>query len=199
MLGQRPAGAVESPDQAGANAPVREPELPDVILQDFRRDCGMPHAFVIRVASSESGIQPQTVRWDRPWLIIGRGRECDLHLPHSEVSRRHAYLQVLHGVVYCLDLGSQTGTHWSHGSNASQSGRVELGEPVSIGPYSLRIEATEERLPGVPEATPEPEDPALPLMHLDFLNVGQEARALAGEAADHADREERALQGPAGG
>lgn len=153
---------------------LREPDLPRSALEQFRRDCGMRSSYLIRVACSESGSQPQTLLWDRPWLIVGRSEECDLHLPHAEVSRKHAYLQVVRGRVCCLDLGSRTGTHWMHGGNANQAGPVDAGEPVSIGPYSLTLEETDG---GLEEADPPPDDEEAPLeMHLDFLNVGDDVR-----------------------
>lgn len=119
---------------------LRESDLPQSVLGEFRRACGQTAPLLIRISSSESASRPQTVLWDRPALLIGRGQECDLRLTHAEVSRQHAYLQIVGDRVHCADLGSATGTHWAQGANARQSGTLDCGEPVSIGPYSLTIE-----------------------------------------------------------
>jgi pSer/pThr/pTyr-binding forkhead associated (FHA) protein len=119
---------------------LRESDLPQSLLSRFRTACGQRCPFLIHISSSESGSRAQTVLWDRPSLIIGRAQECDLRLPHAEVSRLHAYLQVVGGRIYCTDLSSGTGTHWAQGSNRRQEGSLPFREPVSIGPYSLSIE-----------------------------------------------------------
>ena len=131
-----------SPTGPTESAPRRLPEsdLPQSLLSRFRTACGQTSPYLIHISSSEAGSRTQTVLWDRPALIIGRAQECDLRLPHAEVSRLHAYLQVIGGHLYCADLGSGTGTHWSQGSNRRQEGPLDFGEPVSIGPYSLTIE-----------------------------------------------------------
>jgi pSer/pThr/pTyr-binding forkhead associated (FHA) protein len=131
-----------SPPAPDSPAPrrLRESDLPQSLLSRFRTACGQGCPFLIHISSSESGSRAQTVLWDRPTLIIGRAQECDLRLPHAEVSRLHAYLQVVGGRLYCVDLGSGTGTHWAQGSNRRQEGPLDFGEPVSIGPYSLTIE-----------------------------------------------------------
>lgn len=114
--------------------------MPQSLLSEFRRECGQTCPFLIRISSSESGTRAQTVLWDRPSLIIGRGQECGLRLPHAEVSRQHTVLQVINGKLWCSDLGSSRGTHWAHGARSRQNGMLGFGEPVSIGPYSLTIE-----------------------------------------------------------
>src|SRR5688500_16708886 len=43
-------------------------------------------------------------------LVIGRGEECDLRLPHDSVSRRHAVLSGDDGTWCIEDLGSSNGT-----------------------------------------------------------------------------------------
>jgi pSer/pThr/pTyr-binding forkhead associated (FHA) protein len=133
---------VTSPPKPARSAPrrLRESDLPQSLLSQFRTACGQTCPFLIHVSSSEPSSRAQTVLWDRPSLIIGRAQECDLRLPHAEVSRVHAYLQIVGGRIHCADLGSGTGTHWSQGSNRRQEGPLEFGDSVSIGPYSLSVE-----------------------------------------------------------
>lgn len=119
---------------------LRESDLPQSLLNEFRRACGQTAPLLIRISSSKSGARAAKVLWDRPTLMIGRAMECDLRLPHAEVSRQHAYLQIVNGQIFCADLGSGTGTHWPQGASTRQYGALEFGVPLSIGPYSLVIE-----------------------------------------------------------
>jgi len=146
---------------------LRETDLPQSLLSQFRMACGQTCPYLIHVSSSEPGFRSQTVLWDRPSAIIGRAQECDLHLPHAEVSRQHAYLQIVGGQVFCSDLGSGTGTHWPQGSNRRQEGPLDAGETFSIGPYSLSVEPAPQ-LESFPRLAPEPR-PAIPSgLFLDF-------------------------------
>jgi pSer/pThr/pTyr-binding forkhead associated (FHA) protein len=169
-----------SPPKPARSAPrrLRESDLPQSLLSQFRTACGQTCPFLIHVSSSETGSRAQTVLWDRPSLIIGRAQECDLRLPHAEVSRLHAYLQVVGGRIFCTDLSSGTGTHWAQGSNRRQEGPLDFGEPVSIGPYSLTIEPA----PQLETFSPfEPLDPAaVPSgLFLDFHDGENPARRWA--------------------
>ncbi|MGD9858421.1 MAG: FHA domain-containing protein, partial [Planctomycetaceae bacterium] len=153
----------------------------------FRRECGQKTAYIVRTSSSQPGNGSQPLLWDRPTLIVGRGGDCDLCLPHSEISRQHAYFQIIGDRIYCADLGSRTGTHWSNG--ATQAGWIDPNEPVSLGPYSLTFEPVP--LPVDPEAD-SPDDATSDLteseldeeagpgnghdLFLHFLNAGRKVR-----------------------
>lgn len=78
----------------------------------------------------------------RPFLVVGRSTECDLTLPDSEVSHRHASLQLFRGEVFCVDLMSRTGTYW--GEERRRSGWLAPGEHLKIGPYRIRYPKTAE-------------------------------------------------------
>jgi hypothetical protein len=67
----------------------------------------------------------------------GRHADADLCLDHGQVSRRHAYLQLIGGRLFCVDLGSRTGTTLASGG--AGSGWVERASPIEIGPMSLRL------------------------------------------------------------
>src|SRR5262249_29157927 len=75
-------------------------------------------------------------RFRQPFLVLGRDRQSDLILDHELVSRRHAYLQVVAGRVYCVDLQSRTGLHWKTGRQ--QAGWLEDNSVLRVGPYFLR-------------------------------------------------------------
>src|SRR5262249_4734937 len=90
--------------------------------------------------------------------VIGRDDRADLVLDHDAVSRRHTYLQVIDGRVFFVDLDSRTGTA-VEGASAAESGWVEPGQAVTIGPFTVRPVLT--LAGGWPWARPEP-DPARP-------------------------------------
>jgi len=46
---------------------------------------------------------------ERPFAIVGRSPDCDIHLDDERVSYRHAYLQRIGGRILCVDLCSRTG------------------------------------------------------------------------------------------
>jgi predicted Zn finger-like uncharacterized protein len=53
----------------------------------------------------------QIYQLSRPRVILGRGAGCDIQLPDSEVSRRHAMLEVRDDAATLVDLGSTNGTY----------------------------------------------------------------------------------------
>ncbi len=77
--------------------------------------------------------------FDRPFIFVGRDRANDVCLDDPAVSERHAYLQLLGGNVYCVDLGSRTGLVWDNGP--SPSGWLQGNQSLRIGPYALRVES----------------------------------------------------------
>src|SRR4051794_22134693 len=64
----------------------------------------------------------------RPFVLVGRDPGADLVVDHWQVSRRHAYLQLIAGRPFCVDLGSRTGTHWEDGPR--RSGWLGPGEAI---------------------------------------------------------------------
>jgi pSer/pThr/pTyr-binding forkhead associated (FHA) protein len=72
----------------------------------------------------------------QPFVVIGRDATADLVLDHPQVSRCHAYLQVIQGRLFCVDLGSRTGIHWPDGRPAP-SGWINPGEGLRIGPFEV--------------------------------------------------------------
>lgn len=91
----------------------------------------------------------------QPFVIIGRDPMTDLLLDHRRVSRRHTYLQLVAGRLFCIDLGSRTGTLWDDGSN--QSGWLDAGRTIAVGPY---------------EISPWTEDPPAPPSHVEPWQTG---------------------------
>src|SRR5262245_64030883 len=72
-----------------------------------------------------------------PFALVGRADACDVTLTDAEVNPRHAWLQVVGGRVLAIDLGSRTGLGWP--GNATGPGWLDIGVPVRIGPFHLRL------------------------------------------------------------
>jgi pSer/pThr/pTyr-binding forkhead associated (FHA) protein len=112
----------------------------------------------------------------KPLLSIGRTPECDLMLPHKEVSRRHASIKVRGKVLLLEDEGSSNGCY-VNGSRAS--GQVlKVGDVLTIGPYELELRATDAAKPA---GTSSDTDPALELTSIATLN---RSAAMTGKLED---------------
>jgi pSer/pThr/pTyr-binding forkhead associated (FHA) protein len=107
------------------------------MLELFLAACGSSEPLQLGVGSRD-GLLSETRLFRRPFLVIGRRPESDLVLDHWQVSRRHAYLQLIEGRYYCVDLGSRTGTHG--GDATERSGWLEQGRAIQIGPFAVRPE-----------------------------------------------------------
>jgi pSer/pThr/pTyr-binding forkhead associated (FHA) protein len=120
----------------------------DQSLELFLAACGSDEP--LRLGVGQRDAMESTIRsFSKPFLVIGRSPESDLVLDHWQVSRRHAYLQLIDGRYYCIDLGSRTGTHG--GDATRRSGWLEPGRSIQIGPYTVR--------PEWPEAQPRAASP----------------------------------------
>jgi len=77
------------------------------------------------------------LRDERPLAVVGRGATCDLRLQDLEVSRRHALLVRWGAHIYCLDLGSRSGTRVA--SDGAAHGWLTSERPATIGSYRLIV------------------------------------------------------------
>ncbi len=85
----------------------------------------------------------------QPFVVVGRDEGVDLQLDHPAVGRRHAYLQVIEGRLFCMDMQSRTGTVWPNGPKTM--GWVRPNRPISIGPYRIWFQGGEGPSRGVPD------------------------------------------------
>jgi pSer/pThr/pTyr-binding forkhead associated (FHA) protein len=72
-------------------------------------------------------------------LVIGRHPECDVLIDSMQVSRRHCCLTEIEGEVRVCDLGSTNGIRIN--GRRVESGRLRLGDELSIAHYRYRVEA----------------------------------------------------------
>jgi pSer/pThr/pTyr-binding forkhead associated (FHA) protein len=109
--------------------------MSDQSLNLFREACGASGPWHL---SAEGPDRHGTVleAFHAPFAVIGRDPKADLVLSDEQVSRRHAYLQVVGGRLFCVDLQSRTGTHWEAGPG--QAGWLGHARDLRIGPYVIR-------------------------------------------------------------
>ena len=145
-------------------------------LDQFLTACGLTGPLQLHITSPD-GHEVVHLTLVQPFALIGSSPNNDLALPHSQVSRRHAYLQAIGGSVFCVDLSSRTGTRWE--GRAERSGWLGTNRSLGIGPYRIQAEvhpasetlAGEEPLPAWnPLAVRAGDQARLPEVALEFLN-----------------------------
>ena len=81
--------------------------------------------------------QPVSRAFVQAAVLVGRGLACDLILEHPDVGLRHAYLQLIEGRLYAIDLESRTGLRWD--GVPRLVGWVDRRRPLQVGPTTLTI------------------------------------------------------------
>jgi pSer/pThr/pTyr-binding forkhead associated (FHA) protein len=72
-----------------------------------------------------------------PFALIGSQADNCLRLDDPNVSRRHAYFQVLPGGVFCVDLGSRLGLRWDE--TERYSGWLFPDRPLQFGSFKVEL------------------------------------------------------------
>lgn len=102
----------------------------------FAEDCGLVNPLRLDVGGLQGAdAGPRT--FAGPSILIGRDERADLRLVHTLVSRRHAYLQVIAGRVFWLDLKSRSGVRT--GEHPGRRGWLDAGREILIGPATIRL------------------------------------------------------------
>ncbi|QEG31988.1 FHA domain protein [Gemmata obscuriglobus] len=151
--------------------------MSDPLIARFADACGALGPLKLRVDLVGGGVLAEGAV-DQPFTLVGRDDACDVTLSDSDINPRHAWLQVLAGRVYVVDLGSRSGVVWPGGARGS--GWLDHGTGAKLGPFSLRLGATSAPPPaGAPSGyNPLAADPNTlnrPLTTLEFRN-GKRAR-----------------------
>ncbi|MBI3410913.1 MAG: FHA domain-containing protein [Planctomycetes bacterium] len=105
-------------------------------MESFLKACGANGPLFLQV-EKRAAEEPQRKILDQPFAVVGRDQRADLTLLGEQVSRRHAYLQVIGGTVFCIDLESRTGTHWDGQSRSF--GWVYHDQLVRVGKHKIRL------------------------------------------------------------
>jgi pSer/pThr/pTyr-binding forkhead associated (FHA) protein len=74
---------------------------------------------------------------DRPLMLVGRRKGCDVRLRSLRVSRRHCLLAVVRDALVVRDLGSATGV-FVNGSRVAEA-RLTAGDELAIGPFRYQV------------------------------------------------------------
>jgi predicted Zn finger-like uncharacterized protein len=121
----------EAVEAAGSDEP-EAPELPQ--LPPLPRDQRFSLAVI---AGSQAGsVFPIT----KSRVYLGRGSAADVQVKDSEVSRKHAMLEVRGAKVVLVDLGATNGT-WVDGERASEAEIPNQGE-FTLGSTTLMLIVT---------------------------------------------------------
>ena len=105
------------------------PELPE--LAPLPKDQRFSLAVI---AGSQAGsVFPIT----KTRVYLGRGSTMDIQIKDSEVSRRHAMLEVRNGAVVLIDMGATNGT-WVGGERAEEAEISNQGE-FTLGSTTLML------------------------------------------------------------
>jgi pSer/pThr/pTyr-binding forkhead associated (FHA) protein len=83
------------------------------------------------------GREAQRRAFEQPFVLVGRYSDNDICLKTDQVSRRHAYLQLIAGRVFFMDLGSREGI--SYQGQPCLQGWLEPGEGLQVGATILRL------------------------------------------------------------
>lgn len=110
--------------------------MKDPIISKFAEACGATAPLDLRVDLADGGRAAEG-SVSMPFTLVGRDDACDVTLADAEVNPRHAWLQVVNGRLLAVDLGSRTGLRWP--GHATGSGWLDVGTPVQIGPFRLRL------------------------------------------------------------
>lgn len=105
-------------------------------MQRFWEACGAQGPMEVRIGGGSDAEAVDRVL-PGPFAVIGRDPKADLMLEDEAVSRRHAYIQVIAGRVFWVDLGSRTGVE--SGGIVAPMGWLDEGGTLGIGPFRLTI------------------------------------------------------------
>ncbi|MEJ2580255.1 MAG: FHA domain-containing protein [Acidobacteriota bacterium] len=125
----------ESPEPIETPEPEPEPEPPEFPeLAPLPKD--QRYSLAVIAGSQAGSVFPIT----KPRVYLGRGSAMDIQVKDSEVSRRHAMLEVRNGTVVLVDMGATNGT-WVGGERAEEAEIPNQGE-FTVGSTTLMLIVT---------------------------------------------------------
>jgi pSer/pThr/pTyr-binding forkhead associated (FHA) protein len=149
-------------------------------LDLFRQACGANGPLELEWACAGQNV-PQARAFEQPFVLLGRKTDNDICLRSDDISRRHAYFQVIAGRLFVMDLGSREGVVFAN--RRLSGGWLGPGQVLRVGPATVRL-----CLPcgadGRPAATDDcpltslPDGRSLvPSVRLEITGQGKKARA----------------------
>jgi len=120
----------------GSYDPARGGLLIDERTQLMQEADSLGQGLRLLVSGRELG-EGRLVELSQSFAVVGGSRAAEVTLASSKVSFRHAYLQVLDGHIFCVDLGSKGGIFW--GKERRDWGWIAPTQAVRIGPYTLQV------------------------------------------------------------
>jgi pSer/pThr/pTyr-binding forkhead associated (FHA) protein len=142
-------------------------------MTPFLNACGAVGPFQVGIAAPRHS-DPIHYVLHQPFAVIGRDPRDDLMLHDAQVSQRHAYLQILDGRAFGVDLGSRAGLQWD--GRPGLAGWIDPQQQLGIGPYRICVSAgcLDEPLENAfaynPLSSQENAQPGLPNVKLTFAN-----------------------------
>lgn len=116
----------------------------DPLIARFAEACGAAGPLNLRVDLAEGGVLAEG-SVAMPFALVGRADACDVTLADPDVNPRHAWLQVVGGRVWAVDLGSRAGLVWPSGRIGS--GWLDVGTPLRVGPFRVHLAEPVSRKP----------------------------------------------------
>src|SRR5687767_561525 len=105
--------------------------------ESFWRACGAKGPLRVTV-STDGEVAPRAGKLPYPVALVGRDEANDVVLDDDRVGHRHAYVQILAGRPYCVDLGSLTGVAW--GGTPKKAGWLDPAQGLVIAGFQMRFE-----------------------------------------------------------
>ena len=94
--------------------------------------------------------QISTVTLTSESVVIGRSRQCTVHLDDPDVSRQHTMIRAEGDLYFVKDNGSRNGT-LLNGRKISAEVEIKSGDVLTVGPFTLTFHADEAAMEGSPE------------------------------------------------
>jgi pSer/pThr/pTyr-binding forkhead associated (FHA) protein len=149
----------------------------------------------VKLVVFKSTGQRKVINVTESTTVVGRGEECDVHVPVGSVSRRHSELTVKGKDLLIKDLASSNGTY-VNGARVTQA-KLKAGDRVAIGPiiFTVQIDGqpteirpVKARTPQLPEAAEQArKDDELIDLATASENDDDAMAALANAAKDDSD------------
>ncbi len=105
-------------------------------LGQFLEACGANGPLRREWDDWETG-KPVARDFERPAVPVGRNPHADLVLGHPLVGQRHAYLQLVEGRLFAIDLGSREGLRW--GGVPRRGVWIDGSRPVQVEVTTIRV------------------------------------------------------------